>query len=87
MTKAHLIALFGLGCAANTLISWLAAIHPSGHAIGKAIYFSLVIALLFGLVFDDAIYSALKMEQTSYYGLLGTIVLTVVLGGGLVWLS
>lgn len=87
MTKAHYIALFGWGCAANSLLSWLAALHPNAYTLGKAVYGLLAILLLAGVCFDDAVYPVLDMSQTTYYGLLGVIFLTMVLGSGLIWLA
>jgi hypothetical protein len=87
MTTAHLIALLGAGCAASSLIAWLAAINPLGAAVGKAIYCGVFLCLILGLLLDDVMAPVLKMAQENYYGLLALTFLAVLLGGGLVWLS
>lgn len=87
MNKAHYIALFGYGCAANSLLSFLAAIHPNAYRLGTAVYGILILILAAGVILDDAIYPALKIPQVTYYGLLGVCFLTMVLGSGLVWLT
>lgn len=87
MSKAHLIALFGVGCAANSLISWLAAIHPDGGLFAKGFYGTLLLLLGIGLMLDDTIYPALNLSQYGYYGLLGVTFLSALLGSGLIWLS
>jgi hypothetical protein len=87
MSKAHLLALFGLGCAANSLICWLAAINPQMASLTKAIYFGLFVLLIAGIALDDVIYPALKLSDRNYYGILAMLFVTATIGGGLVWLS
>jgi len=87
MTPAHLIALFGVGCAANSLITWLAAIHPHAHTVGRTIYVLAGILLLAGLVLDDLVYPHFRMTQGAYYLMLAAIFMSIAIGGGLIWLA
>ncbi|NJL21308.1 MAG: hypothetical protein HC895_11555 [Leptolyngbyaceae cyanobacterium SM1_3_5] len=87
MTTAHLIALLGAGCAASSLIAWLAAINPLGAAVGKAIYCGLFLCLILGLLLDDVMHVVFKLTVEQYYGLLAFVFLAILMGGGLVWLS
>lgn len=87
MSKAHLIALFGVGCAANSLISWLAALHPNAGDFAKGFYGVLLLMIGVGLMLDDTIYPSLNLSQYSYYGLLGVTFLSALIGSGLIWLS
>jgi hypothetical protein len=86
MNKAHLISLFGIGCAANSLLSWLADIHPNAASVAKGIYVIAVILILSGLFLDDLVYPILKISQLAYYGLLAASLLTILVGSGLIWL-
>lgn len=87
INKAHFLALFGWGCAANSLLAWLAAIHPNAYALGKAVYGIMGVLLLAGVAFDDAVYPAIGIDQARYYGLLVTVFLTMLFGSGLIWLA
>lgn len=87
MNAAHFIALFGLSCAANSLLAWLAAVNPAGHDIGKAIYVLLCITLFAALMMDDFVAPILGLDQLNYYGFIASIVLSMLLGSGLIWLA
>lgn len=88
MSKAAFLAsLFFAGCAANSLISWLAAMHPSGVSAGRFFYIVLIILCLAGIMLDDGIQPYTGLKPAAYYTVIAMIVLSALFGSGLVWLS
>lgn len=87
MNAAHFLALFGLACAANSLLAWLAAVNPLGHDVGKAIYILGCLLLFAAWMMDDFIAPILGLSKLNYYGFIASIVLSMILGTGLIWLA
>lgn len=84
---AFLASLFFAGCAANSLISWLAAMHPNGTQVGKFIYIVLFILCLVGIVFDDGVQPATGLTPPAYYTAIAGVLLSMLFGSGLIWLN
>jgi len=87
MNPAHLIALFGFGCAANSLLAWLAASHPALYSVGVSVY--LIGFLLWAITFalDDLFSPFLGLDTRTYHAVMIAIALAAVLGVSLVCLA
>lgn len=87
MTSAHFLALFGLGCAVNSLIAWLSSAHPGLYNVGVSIY--LIGFLLWAACFalDDLFSPYLGFDTRTYHALCIAIALSAVLGVGMVCLA
>lgn len=84
---AFLASLFFAGCAANSLISWLAAIHPAGYSVGRFVYIVMFIFCLVGIAFDDGIQPNTGLTPPAYYTAIAGIFLSMLFGSALIWLS
>lgn len=87
MSPAHLIALFGLGCALNSLIAWLSSAHPALYPVGLSIYLIGFLLWLACFVLDDLFSPYLGLDVRSYHALMIAIAISAVLGVGMVCLA
>lgn len=84
---AQFASLFLASCAANSFVSWLALQHQSGANFAKFFYCSMVLFLLFALVFDDGVKTIVNIESMTYYTIIGIVFFSALLGGTLIWIS
>lgn len=87
MNAAHFIALFGLGCAASSLIAWLAAIHPGFYSAGFSIFIIGSVLWFIGFLLDDLFSPYLGLDTRSYHALFFAIAIASVVGIAVVLLS
>lgn len=87
MTPAHLIALFGLGCAVNSLIAWLSAAHPGLYNVGISIYSIGFLLWAVAFALDDLFAPYLGLDTRSYHALCISLAISAVLGVGMVCLA
>lgn len=87
MTPAHLIALFGFGCAAHSLIAWLSAAHPSLYAVGISIYLVGFLLWLACFALDDLFSPYLGLDVRTYHAVLIALAISAILGVGMVCLA
>lgn len=84
---AQFASIFLAACATNSFISWLALQNQWGGNLAKFFYCSLVLLILFLLVFDDGIKSITKTESLTYYTVVGIVFFSALIGGTLIWIS
>jgi branched-subunit amino acid ABC-type transport system permease component len=84
---ARFIAQAAIASAAASLLGWLVRQSPlfSGLAAWLVIGYVITIAALIAL--DDAAIEYLRMEPTTYYGMVITWAIAIFLGALLVWLN
>lgn len=80
MNAAHFVALFGLGCAASSLIAWLAAIHPSLYSVGFSIFLVGAFLWFVGFMLDDLFAPYLGLDTRSYHALFFAVAIASVVG-------
>lgn len=87
MKSAHLIPLFGLGCAVNSLAAWLSSAHPALYNVGLSLYIIgfLLWAICFAL--DDLFAPYLGLDTKTYHAVCIAIAASSVLGVALVCLA
>ena len=87
MTPAHLIALFGFGCAAHSLLAWLSAAHPALYSVGVSVY--IIGFLLWAIAFfmDDLFSPFLGLDTRTYHAVMIAFAASAVLGVSLVCLA
>lgn len=87
MTSAHLIALFGFGCAVNSLLAWLSSAHPALYNVGVSIY--IIGFLLWAIAFalDDLFSPYLGLDTRTYHAVMIAFAVSAVIGVGLVCLA
>jgi hypothetical protein len=84
---ARFLATASITSAVASLLGWLVRQSPlfSGLAVWLVIGFVLILVALIAL--DDAAIAYLKIESTTYYGLVFSWAIAIILGVLLVWLS
>ena len=84
---ARFIAQAAIASAAASLLGWLVRQSPlfSGLAVWLVIGYVITIAALIAL--DDAAIAYLKLEPTTYYGMVIAGGIAIFLGALLVWLN
>ena len=87
MTKAHLIALFGFGCAVNSMLAWLSSAHPALYNVGVSIYIIGFLLWAIGLGLDDLFAPYLGLDTRTYHAILIAFAVAAVLGVMLVCLA
>ncbi|MFM2430720.1 MAG: hypothetical protein RLZZ511_1933 [Cyanobacteriota bacterium] len=84
---AQFASWFFAACAANSLLSWLAVLSPSGAAITKFFYLSLVLLILAAILLDDGIQPLTGLEPQTYYAAIAIAALSALIGGCLIWIN
>lgn len=87
MNSAHLIALFGFGCAANSLLAWLSAAHPALYSVGISIYVIGFLLWAIGFALDDLFSPYLGLDTKTYHAVMIAFAVSAVLGVSLVCLA
>lgn len=87
MNAAHYLPLFGLGCAASSLIAWLAAIHPALYSAGLAFFMIGAFLWFVGFMLDDLFSPYLGVDTRTYHALFFAIAIAAIVGVGVVMLA
>lgn len=80
MSAAHYLPLFGLGCAASSLIAWLAASHPALYSVGLSFFLIGALLWFIGFMLDDLFAPYLGLDTRSYHALFLALALASVVG-------
>lgn len=85
---AFLASLFCAGAATATFVGWLVALTPIFAALSWWLAVAVILIGASCIVFDDGIRDLLQMEESNaYYGAVAGILLSLVIGVLLAWLT
>lgn len=84
MNAAHFIPLFGLGCAASSLVAWLAATHPALYGVGLSFFLVGAFLWFVGFMLDDLFSPYLGLDTRTYHALFFAIAIASVVGVAIV---
>ncbi len=83
---AQLLSIFFAACAANSLLNWVARATQTGGKAAKLFYAIVLILLIASVLLDDGVRMYLKLNPAQYYASIAGIALSVLIGGGIIWM-